>query len=69
MSLTMSSVRKDSFFVLVVRYGGVPCEIRVLIRFYYYGNIAKATDETLTSENWEYMMDAWEKINESGENG
>ncbi|CUS09043.1 unnamed protein product [Tuber aestivum] len=31
--------------------------------------IAKATDETLTSENWEYMMDAWEKINESGENG
>lgn len=31
--------------------------------------IAKATDENLTSENWEYMMDAWEKINESGENG
>lgn len=55
--------------VLAVRFGGVPCEIRVLIRFYFYGNIAKATDETLTSENWEYMMDAWEKINESGENG
>ncbi|KAI5807437.1 hypothetical protein DFH27DRAFT_319815 [Peziza echinospora] len=31
--------------------------------------IAKATDENLTSENWEFMMDAWEKINESGENG
>ncbi|KAF8439148.1 hypothetical protein BGX38DRAFT_1273514 [Terfezia claveryi] len=31
--------------------------------------IAKATDENLTSENWEYMMDAWERINESGENG
>ncbi|RPA96691.1 hypothetical protein L873DRAFT_1811052 [Choiromyces venosus 120613-1] len=32
--------------------------------------IAKATDENLTSENWEYMMDAWEKINnDSGENG
>ncbi|KAF8464363.1 hypothetical protein BDZ91DRAFT_252836 [Kalaharituber pfeilii] len=31
--------------------------------------IARATDENLTSENWDYMMDAWEKINESGENG
>ncbi|KAL7268231.1 ESCRT-0 subunit protein hse1 [Rhizina undulata] len=31
--------------------------------------IAKATDENLTAENWEYMMDAWEKINESGDNG
>lgn len=31
--------------------------------------VAKATDENLTSENWEYMMDAWEKINESPENG
>ncbi|KAH8154136.1 uncharacterized protein LAJ45_01904 [Morchella importuna] len=31
--------------------------------------IVKATDENLTSENWEYMMDAWEKINESPENG
>ncbi|KAG0639468.1 hypothetical protein HOY80DRAFT_886252 [Tuber brumale] len=37
--------------------------------YYFYGNIAKATDETLTSENWGYMMDAWEKINDSGENG
>jgi len=34
-----------------------------------YVYIAKATDENLTSENWEFMMDAWEKINESGENG
>lgn len=30
--------------------------------------IAKATDENLTSENWEYMMDAWEKVNSGGEN-
>lgn len=31
--------------------------------------VIKATDENLTSENWEYMMDAWEKVNSSGENG
>lgn len=31
--------------------------------------VAKATDETLTSENWEYMMDAWERVNNGGENG
>ncbi|KAI5849760.1 hypothetical protein BZA05DRAFT_436990 [Tricharina praecox] len=31
--------------------------------------VAKATDETLTSENWEYMMDAWEKVNAAGEDG
>ncbi|KAI5813114.1 hypothetical protein BZA77DRAFT_322407 [Pyronema omphalodes] len=31
--------------------------------------VAKATDENLTSENWEFMMDAWEKVNTAGENG
>lgn len=31
--------------------------------------VAKATDENLTSENWEFMMDAWEKVNAAGENG
>jgi len=31
--------------------------------------VAKATDENLTSENWEFMMDVWEKVNNGGENG
>jgi hypothetical protein len=29
----------------------------------------KATDENLTTINWEYMMDAWDKVNDSGESG
>ncbi|KAI5778183.1 hypothetical protein EDC01DRAFT_719557 [Geopyxis carbonaria] len=31
--------------------------------------VVKATDENLTSENWEFMMDAWEKVNSSGDGG
>ena len=34
-----------------------------------WGDTAKATDENLTSENWEFMMDVWEKVNNAGENG
>ncbi|TGZ83858.1 hypothetical protein EX30DRAFT_315529 [Ascodesmis nigricans] len=31
--------------------------------------VAKATDENLTSVNWEYMLDAWEKVNAEPETG
>ncbi|ODV91367.1 hypothetical protein CANCADRAFT_16116, partial [Tortispora caseinolytica NRRL Y-17796] len=33
------------------------------------GVVAKATDEKLTSENWEYILDVCDKINEDAENG
>lgn len=31
--------------------------------------LAKATDENLTAVNWEFMMDAWEKVNAEPETG